>query len=78
MVTVSVMKELKPLAIFKKLLQKQFAVPYLKIVQCEAFIAYLLKKSICRYYIMYPFQNESALHSCLNVKELLPRNRCNI
>ena len=30
---------------------------------------------ICSYHVMYVFQSESALYSCMNVKELLARNR---
>ena len=35
-------------------------------------------KSVCSYHVTYAFQNESTLYSCLNVKELLDRNRCTI
>ena len=31
--------------------------------------------SVCYYDVMYVFQCESTLHSCLNVKELLARSR---
>ena len=34
--------------------------------------------SVCYYRVTYVFQSESILYSCLNVKELLARNRCNI
>ena len=30
------------------------------------------------YHVTYAFQSESTLYSCLNVKELLTRNRCDI
>ena len=32
----------------------------------------------CSYHVTYVFQGESTLYSCLNVKELLAQNRCNI
>ena len=31
--------------------------------------------TVCSYHVMYAFQSDSALYSCLNVKELLARNR---
>ena len=31
--------------------------------------------SVRSYHVTYAFQSESTLYSCLNVKELLPRNR---
>ena len=31
--------------------------------------------TVCSYHVTYSFQNESTLCSCLNVKELLARNR---
>ena len=37
-----------------------------------------LMKTICYYHVMYAFQSESTLYSCLNVKELLAQNRCDI
>ena len=30
---------------------------------------------VCYYHVTYAFQSESTLYSCLNVKELLARNR---
>ena len=33
---------------------------------------------ICSYHVTYAFQSESTLYSCLNVKELLARSRCEI
>ena len=33
--------------------------------------------TVC-YYVMYAFQSESTLYSCLNVKKRLARNRCDI
>ena len=30
---------------------------------------------VCSYHVTYAFQSESTLYSCLNVKELLARNR---
>ena len=32
----------------------------------------------CSYHLTYPFQSESTLYGCLNVKEVLARNRCKI
>ena len=37
-----------------------------------------VKVILCYYYVTYAFQGESAVYSCLNVKELLARNRRNI
>ena len=34
-----------------------------------------LSKAVCSYHVTYAFQSESTLYSCLNVKELLARNR---
>ena len=34
--------------------------------------------TVCYYHVTYAFQSESALYSCLNVKELLARNRHDI
>ena len=34
--------------------------------------------TVCSYHATYASQNESTLYSCLNVKELLARNRCGI
>ena len=31
--------------------------------------------TVCSHHVTYMFQNESILYSCLNVKELLARNR---
>ena len=31
--------------------------------------------TVCSYHVRYTFQSESTLYSCLNVKELLGRNR---
>ena len=33
------------------------------------------KLTVCSYHVTYAFQSESTLYSCLNVKELLARNR---
>ena len=33
---------------------------------------------VCYHHVPYTFQSESTLHSCLNVIELLARNRCDI
>ena len=34
--------------------------------------------TVCSYHVTYVFQSESTLYSCLNVKELLARSRCEI
>ena len=34
--------------------------------------------TVCSYHVTYMFQSESTLCGCLNVKELLVRNRCEI
>ena len=34
--------------------------------------------TVCSYHVTHAFQSESALYSCLNVKELLARCRCEI
>ena len=34
--------------------------------------------TVCYYHVTYAFQSESTLYSCLNVKELLARNRRDI
>ena len=34
--------------------------------------------TVCSYYVTYAFQSESTLWICLNVKEFLARNRCDI
>ena len=31
--------------------------------------------TVCSYHVTYAFQSKSTLYSCLNVKELLARNR---
>ena len=31
--------------------------------------------TVCSYHVMYTFQSESTLYSCLNIKELLARSR---
>ena len=32
-------------------------------------------RNVCSYHVTYAFHSESTLYSCLNVKEVLPRNR---
>ena len=34
--------------------------------------------TVCSYHVTYTFQSESTLYICLNVKELLAQNRCDI
>ena len=36
----------------------------------------IINKTVCSYHVTYAFQSESTLYSCLNVKEVLARNRC--
>ena len=35
-------------------------------------------ETVCSYHVTYTFQSESILDTCLNVKELLARNRRDI
>ena len=46
------------------------------------FVKYIKSKlslrTVCSYHVMYAFQSESTRYSCLNVKELLTRSRCEI
>ena len=45
---------------------------------CDNNDAYILVRgdiTACSYHVTYAFQNESTLYSCLNVRELLARNR---
>ena len=35
----------------------------------------LILVTVCSYHVMHAFESESTLYSCLNVKELLARNR---
>ena len=35
----------------------------------------LFISTVCTYHVPYAFQSESTLYNCLNVKELLARNR---
>ena len=37
-----------------------------------------LKFTVCSCHVTHAFQSESTLYSCLNVKELLSRNKCDI
>ena len=39
---------------------------------------YIKNLTVCSYHVTYAFQSESTLYGCLNVKELLTRNRCDI
>ena len=34
--------------------------------------------TVCPYHVTYAFQSESTLYSCLNLKEVLARSRCEI
>ena len=34
--------------------------------------------TVCSYHVTNAFQSESTLYSCLNVKEFLSRNRCEV
>ena len=46
------------------------------------FVKYIKSKlslrTVCSYHVIYAFQSESTRYSCLNVKELLTRSRCEI
>ena len=44
----------------------------------KALINDRLRLTVCYYQVTYVFLSESRLYSCLNVKELLARKRCNI
>ena len=37
-----------------------------------------VRLTLCYYHVTYAFQTESTIYSCLNVKEHLVRNRCDI
>ena len=37
-----------------------------------------IRMVVCSYPVTYTFQRKSTLHSCLNIKELLARSRCEI
>ena len=37
-----------------------------------------MPSTVCYYHVTYTFQSESTLYSCLNVKELLARNKRDI
>ena len=41
------------------------------------YLDYVSSQTVC-YHVTYAFHSESTLYSCLNVKELLTRNRCDI
>ena len=41
-------------------------------------LIYTVNLTVCYYHVTYAFQSESTLYSCLNVKELLARNRGDI
>ena len=41
-------------------------------------LIYTVHLIVCSYHVTYVFQSESTLYSCLNVKELLDQDRCNI
>ena len=42
---------------------------------CEYLSVCTVHLTVCSYHVTYAFQSESTLYSCLNVKELLARNR---
>ena len=39
---------------------------------------HILTLTVCSFHVTYAFQSEFTLYSCLNVKELLARSRCEI
>ena len=41
---------------------------------CEYFTC-RVHLTVCSYHVRYAFQSESTLYNCLNVKELVARNR---
>ena len=45
---------------------------------CLKLTSYNLQITVCHYHVTYEFQSESTLYSCLNVKELLARNKRHI
>ena len=67
-------------------LQESESYNYLGIIQVERFLGEYMKlkvsreyfRTVCSYHVTYAFQSESTLHSCLNVKKLLARNRRDI
>ena len=44
-------------------------------IEYLGFIINSTNMTVCSYHVTYAFQSESTLYSCLNVKELLARNR---
>ena len=46
--------------------------------QCKVFWPSIAIMTVHYHHITYAFQSESTLYSCLNVKELLAQNRCDI
>ena len=51
---------------------------YVANIQKQKYQLQLLFLTVCSYHVMYAFQSESTLYICLNVKELLAQNRCDI
>ena len=49
-----------------------------KIIGLENNIKKLQTLIVCSCHVTYAFQSESTLYSCLNVKELFARSRCEI
>ena len=75
-ITVIVIFTSFPFIVYKKLLWKVFRKSIITIF-CkqtqERSLNYIL--TVCSCHVMYAFQSESTLYSCLNVKELLARSR---
>ena len=48
------------------------------ILPLNAILLQTPREIVCSYHVTYAFQSESTRYSCLNVKKLLARNRCEI
>ena len=62
-----------PMSLCSKLVITQFLSHFNSINTSQ-----LINGIVCSYHVTYAFQSESTLYSCLNVKELLTRSRCEI
>ena len=50
----------------------------MKVMETEIKHYQLKNMAVCYYHVLYTFQSESTLNSCMNVKELLAQNRHDI
>ena len=57
---------------------KNFRDIYCGCLICRTWICRYNRSSVCYHHVMYAFQSESTLYCCVNVKELLTRNRRDI